>query len=131
MSFDAATQLAQTNIQAGDDVPPLAITVHSTERSLRVEVSGELDLNTVPLLQQALETALAPLPERLFLDFRHLEFIDSAGLALLVDLHPRFRGHHHPSSLTLLVPVEGQVREVLELSHFGQFFHIEYGDQGT
>jgi len=120
---ERATEPAQTNTPAGDDAPPLTVTMHEAGRSRRLEVAGELDLNTVPRLQQALETALAPLPEQLVLDFRHLDFIDSAGLALLISLRRRFRDH--PAFLTLLLASEGQVREVLELSRFDQFFQFE------
>jgi anti-sigma B factor antagonist len=125
---EPAREFVPANTEAGDDDLPLIITVHATERSLLLRVTGELDLNTVLRLQQALEAALTPMPEEVILDFRHLDFIDSAGLALLIDLRHRF--YDRPSFLTLLVASEGQVREVLELSRFDQFFQIEIRDGG-
>lgn len=52
---------------------------------LRVVLRGELDLHTAPTLRQRLLDAAAAGAERVVVDCRALEFVDSAGLrALLV-----------------------------------------------
>ena len=54
----------------------------------RVSAIGELDLHTAPLLQEALRRAAEPGTERIIVDCRRLEFVDSAGLrAILVARH--------------------------------------------
>ena len=54
----------------------------------RVMAIGELDLHTAPLLQDALRRAVEPGTERIVVDCRRLEFVDSAGLrAILVARH--------------------------------------------
>lgn len=105
-----------------EEEPALTITVHPNEQALLITVAGELDLYSAPQMQQALENACDLAPKALILDFRALDFIDSAGLALLVDVHRRLS---KSSVLTLRVSPEGQVREVLELSRFDRFFHVE------
>ena len=54
----------------------------------RVVVCGELDLATAPQLDRVFEQ-LKPYPERVLLDLGAVEFIDSAGAHLLVELDRR------------------------------------------
>lgn len=49
-----------------------------------VAVSGELDLNTAPQLDDSLEEALAAEGSALVIDLSGCEFIDSTGIALIV-----------------------------------------------
>ncbi|HEX6344524.1 STAS domain-containing protein [Umezawaea sp.] len=60
-----------------------------------VVVSGELDAETVPTLSEHLERAVAgPVrrTDRVVLDLADLQFMDSTGLALMVDWHRRLGG---------------------------------------
>ena len=54
-----------------------------------VVVSGELDAETVPTLSDHLERVAA---SRLVVDLAEVRFMDSTGLALLVDWHRRLDG---------------------------------------
>jgi anti-anti-sigma factor len=54
-----------------------------------VAVSGELDAETVSTLAEHLEHTVAGPAERVVLDLADLEFMDSTGLALMVDWHRR------------------------------------------
>ncbi|MGC1852431.1 MAG: STAS domain-containing protein [Solirubrobacterales bacterium] len=47
-------------------------------------VRGELDMNTVPELERALEEALTHSDSSVMLDLSECEFIDSTGIALIV-----------------------------------------------
>ena len=49
-----------------------------------ITVQGELDMNTAPQLEQALEQALTDSEASIMLDLSHCEFIDSTGIALIV-----------------------------------------------
>jgi len=49
-----------------------------------VRVVGELDLNTVPGLEEALAQLVSGRPSRLAVDARRLEFVDSSAIALWV-----------------------------------------------
>ncbi|MGY1636815.1 STAS domain-containing protein [Geodermatophilus sp. SYSU D00742] len=50
-----------------------------------VSAAGEVDTFTAPLLQAALEIQLERRPPELVLDLRGVQFLGSAGLALLVE----------------------------------------------
>ena len=61
-----------------------AIRIFRTEqRGPRVIVTGELDLDTAPQLQAALEQEMAEV-DQLLLDLSRLEFIDSTGLQAIL-----------------------------------------------
>ena len=49
-----------------------------------LHVSGEVDLANAGLLRQAIEAFLASAPPRLVVDVRDLTFMDSSGLAVLL-----------------------------------------------
>jgi anti-sigma B factor antagonist len=54
-----------------------------------VVVSGELDAETVPTLSEHLEHAVAEPVGRVVVDLADVKFMDSTGLALMVDWHRR------------------------------------------
>jgi anti-sigma B factor antagonist len=63
----------------------LAVGVFDDAGSRVIRVSGELDLATVPSLEQELQAALERADgHRVVLDLSDLEFIDSTGIAVLV-----------------------------------------------
>ena len=55
----------------------------------RLALSGELDLATVPRVEQAVGATLAQGVRTLIVDLSGLGFIDSSGLRLFVILHQR------------------------------------------
>ena len=51
-----------------------------------LRVSGEVDMSNVALLHKAIDSLLASEPRRLVLDVRDLTFMDSSGLAVLLQI---------------------------------------------
>ena len=49
-----------------------------------LHVSGEVDLSNAAMLRQAIETFLESAPPRLVLDVHDLTFMDSSGLAVML-----------------------------------------------
>jgi len=60
-------------------------------RCARLVLRGELDLYSAPALDDAVVTLEGEKWPVLFLDLRELEFIDSAGLRLVMRTHARAR----------------------------------------
>jgi anti-anti-sigma factor len=56
---------------------------------LRVEVEGELDVATAPLLDEALKQAEASDAARIVIDLGGVSFIDSTGLRALLEANAR------------------------------------------
>jgi anti-anti-sigma factor len=87
----------------------LSVTTIGAART--VAVAGELDLSNAHTLQELLDDLDREGAELIVLDLEALEFIDSSGMALLVNSHKRLNGG---SGCLRLIPsrVDG-VRRVL------------------
>jgi anti-anti-sigma factor len=58
-------------------------------------VRGEIDLATVPTLEEAIDQALEPRPSALVIDLSDVDFLASAGLQTLVNTHERVATSGH------------------------------------
>jgi anti-anti-sigma factor len=69
----------------GDQPADVAIetTVDANGASI-ISVSGELDISNVDSLGETIEAVIAERPEQLVFDLGGLQFVDSAGIAVLV-----------------------------------------------
>ena len=77
--------------RSGPVTGPLGVWVDDTPPVVRIRLSGELDLGTVPRLRQEVD-GRARAGQTMILDLRELEFVDSMGLAALVRAQHRARG---------------------------------------
>ena len=91
-----------------DDFPVLAI-------------SGEIDLHGSPALRQALRACAESKPKRLLVDFTGVEYIDSSGLATLIEYlrdAARFNGS------IALFGLKKKVRTIFDLVRLNELFPI-------
>lgn len=81
-------------------------------------VHGELDMNTAPELEQALEGALADDGASIMLDLSKCEFIDSTGIALIVRTWQRLDrdGGGGGKGRLVLCCINHQVRRLLKIT---------------
>jgi anti-sigma B factor antagonist len=79
-----------------------------------VEVVGEIDLASAPGLRTCLHQTINAGGRRLVIDLRHVDFIDSMGIGVLVGAHRRLRGLDRGS--LQLVAADGLVLRVLRLT---------------
>jgi anti-sigma B factor antagonist len=79
-----------------------------------VEVVGEIDLASAPGLRTCLHQTIDAGGRRLVVDLRHVDFIDSMGIGVLVGAHRRLRGLDRGS--LQLVAADGLVLRVLRLT---------------
>lgn len=78
---------------------------------LRLALRGELDLSNAKTAKAALTAAFAS-DKKVVVDLAQLEFLDSTGIALLVDALQR----HDAERLSFLPSNSGGVRRLLELT---------------
>ena len=85
-----------------------------------LRLGGELDLGAIA----ALETAVAELaPDaRVEVDLRELEFMDSSGVAALIQLDLRQRAGG--GSVRCVVPPDGPVRKLVDLTQLGEMLEV-------
>ena len=69
--------------------PPFAIVVVEAGDTVRLVLSGELDIATAPLLDAAIRAAEAGAAASILLDIAGVPFIDSSGLRALISAADR------------------------------------------
>ena len=89
-----------------------------------IRVGGELDLGTVPTLEQELEAAMDRPTGGVVVDLSDLEFIDSTGIAVLV----RAMGGDNGSARLKFVPSRAQgVIRVLDMTGVSERMELAEG----
>ena len=94
-----------------------------------VEVEGELDLSSLELLDQEVGRVMATDASAIVLDLSRLEFIDSSGIQLLLQLELKSRNNGHRMRM---VRGSSAVQRLLELSGADEMlpFGIKTGPSG-
>jgi anti-sigma B factor antagonist len=83
-----------------------------------IEVTGELDLASVPTFRVAVQDLNPICGERVLLDLSRLAFIDAAGLHAVLDLHEKCL---NVSAVLTILAGPRNVQRVFELSGVEQF----------
>jgi anti-sigma B factor antagonist len=78
----------------------LRVDVHQGEDRVVLGLHGELDLLGAPMLEEKIATAEADAPAIVVLDIRDLQFVDSAGLRVILAAHERSRREGRGFALT-------------------------------
>lgn len=87
-----------------------AVTSELRDDTLVVRVAGDIDLSSIGAVERAVGEATAPHPDApLVLDLGSTDFVDSSGVAFLLDLE-----HGRGARFALAAP-SSPVRRVLEL----------------
>jgi anti-sigma B factor antagonist len=77
-------------------------------------VDGELDLSSVPLLAQHIDSQIESEPDAVTLDLSGITFMDSSGLRLLIELNERAK--RDGWSLSLIAPQHDSATLVLRMT---------------
>jgi len=102
----------------------LSVEEEVSEKGTVLKVLGELDLTTVSMLREPLLTQVANTSGNVVVDLKHVDFIDSAGLALLVEARKRLVAE---SRALYIVVMKGQQPErVLHLVRFDTIMKLIY-----
>ena len=90
---------------------------------IRVGVEGEMDLSVIDLVDREVGQAEATDASAIVLDLDQLEFMDAAGVGLLLQLNARSQSNGR----RLRIAGEGsqQVQRVLELTGLGELLPFE------
>jgi anti-sigma B factor antagonist len=91
-----------------------------------VTVTGELDLSTIPLLEKDL-LGEAGSDEDVIVDLTGVSFIDSSGIALLIEA---FRAGRGSTRLLTVVAAESQVDRVFQLAGIDRVLPL-FRDRGS
>jgi anti-anti-sigma factor len=99
------------------------VLVHPDHSRVRIEVSGEIDLDNAATVEEQLSAAIGNHMTSVTLDVSAIEFIDSVGLRILFALAARLEVLQ--IELRVIAGVGTLVRRVLELSGFQAIVELE------
>jgi anti-anti-sigma factor len=94
----------------------------------RISAYGELDLETVPLLERTLEAVDQLQPARVVLDFTDLSFVDSTGVHAILRAHTRATEN---GNVLVVVNSSENVRKVFELTRTEHLFEAAISNDPT
>lgn len=106
----------------------LDVTVSERSDAVWLQISGEIDVLTTPRLAAELNTLVRRSQHDVVVDLRGTEFIDSAGLQLLLGTQRRLR---RAARRLTVVCDEGPVRRVIELMRLGEGLGLVSGAEAS
>ena len=84
-------------------------------------LKGEIDLHVSPSITASLNAMIEKKPRRLVVDLSDVTYIDSAGLAALIEAMQKVEGY---GGKFLLAGLQETVRSIFEISRLDQVFQI-------
>jgi anti-sigma B factor antagonist len=84
-------------------------------------LKGEIDLHVSPAITASLNQMIEKKPKRLVVDLSEVTYIDSAGLAALIEAMQKVEGY---GGKFLLAGLQETVRSIFEISRLDQVFQI-------
>jgi anti-sigma B factor antagonist len=91
------------------------------DRSDILPLKGEIDLHVSPSVTASLNAMIEKKPRRLVVDLSDVTYIDSAGLAALIEAMQKVEGY---GGRFLLAGLQETVRSIFEISRLDQVFQI-------
>jgi len=88
---------------------------------LIIKLSGEIDLQHSPKLRQLLQSKVCLKAPVILLDFTDVKYIDSSGLATLVEYYKNARNY---SGRLAVAGLSNRVRSIFDLVRLGEIFGI-------
>lgn len=86
-----------------------------------VPLEGEIDLHCSPSVAESLKAAMADKPRRLLVDLTNVSYIDSSGLAVMLDA---MRNVEFYGGKFYLIGMQEGLQPVFETSRLDQVFRI-------
>ena len=91
-------------------------------RHVTISLTGRVDAFNAPVVRQKLDALVAKGMNRFVIDLSDVQFLDSAGLAVLVSLLKRTQ--QEGGDVKLVLPREKAAGRILHLTRFDQVFEI-------
>jgi anti-sigma B factor antagonist len=99
----------------------MQITERTEENIPIVSITGDIDLESSPKLREFLKPKAAQKTPKLLLDFSGVNYIDSSGLATLIEYFQAVQGFSGKLALASLSP---RVKNVFEIVRLEQIFSL-------
>jgi len=102
------------------------VTVERVEKAHIVRVAGEVDMRTAPVLRKSLQELVESRAPFIIVNLSGISYIDSAGIATLVECMQQVRKY---KSVFKLTEPRAETLEILELAKLDEVFDICSSDE--
>ena len=109
-------------MQTADTIPSVSL----PEPAI-VPLEGEIDLHESPNVRESLRPLIEKKVPRIYVDMTNVSYIDSSGLAVLIDAMQRIANYGGKFGLIAIGPA---VRTVLKIARLDQVFRV-YPDRAS
>ncbi len=109
-------------------MPEIVLKELSVDGWPAVSATGELNISTAPELREALVKHLRRREPLVVLNLSGLQFMDTSGLATLIEAH--LQAERYGGKLAL-VGLQPRIKEVLDVTHVTALFHIFATEDGA
>ncbi|RKY42098.1 MAG: anti-sigma factor antagonist [Candidatus Makaraimicrobium thalassicum] len=89
-------------------------------------VAGDIDLNTSPELKKFFDQVIKENKKKILIDLKDVSYVDSSGLATLVEILKNLRVYGGRLKLTSL---SAKVRGLFEITRLDKLFDISAGEE--
>jgi len=97
------------------------IEIHQSQDAIVISPKGDVDMSNSPELQRNLKETLKGRPIRLIVDLSNVPYMDSSGVATLVEAMQISR---RQSTNLVLCSLQAKVRSVFEIARLDRVFRI-------
>jgi anti-anti-sigma factor len=104
-----------------DNADLIAITTSREGDATVIAPAGDIDLGRSPTLRTYLKEAQRAKPKRLIVDLAQVEYMDSSGVATLVEALQISRKH---DTSMVLCNIQDKVRSIFEIARLDSVFQI-------
>ena len=99
----------------------MKITTVLKEDILICSIDGEIDINTSPQIKKAFDKLAKDKQKKVIINLEKVSYVDSSGLATLVEALKNFRAYGGKLKLTSL---SGKVKSLFEITKLEKLFDI-------
>ena len=99
----------------------MEITREAKPNATVVRIKGDVDMRSSPELRAELLVVSKEKPKRVIVSLEHVGYIDSSGIATLIEC---LKNVHHAGGKLSLVGVNEDIYPVFELAHLTEVFDI-------
>lgn len=89
-------------------------------------MNGEIDINTAPQIKKAFDKMLSEKREKILINFKEVSYVDSSGLATLVEMLKNIRSYGGKLKLSSLSP---KIRSLFEITKLEKLFDISNDEE--
>ena len=99
----------------------MQINVIKKDNDILVKLGGEIDFNTSIDLREKLIGLISSLPANMIVDMSGVEYIDSSGVATLVEI---LQALGKKNGKLIIAGLKERVKDVFDLAHLNEVFTI-------